>query len=347
MSNSENPKNGALFQRQVKEWFQKRFNTSFELEKKLPIGDPAKNHKFDIVNQDNTIAIECKRYTWTGTGNVPSAKMGFTNEAAFYLTFLPDSFEKFIVMLYSFNEKRGETLAEYYYRINRHLLGNIRIAEYNPDNNQMRIIGEELDINSKEMKWNLDQLKDSVFSTDSVIQAIDYLQERITDIAKYCDLLQWSSTVNVAEDKDFQTAFTAFFRLRRDSKWREHYFSLFERQKKRGINVSFGEILLRLFKQCGQIEASFSSKMLATINPEMPIWDSIVLKNLGFKIKGKTKEEKFSNAVVLYDDICKWYQQFKKTDEAKRMLESFDLAFSEYRHISETKKIDFMLWAMR
>ena len=87
--------------------------------------------------------------------------------------------------------------------------------------------------------------------------------------------------------------------------------------------------------------------MLATINPEMPIWDSIVLKNLGFKINGKTKEEKFSNAVVLYDDICKWYQQFKKTDEAKRMIESFDLAFPKYRFISQTKKIDFILWAMR
>ena len=58
------------------------------VEKKIPIGDPAKDHKFDIVSGDNSIAIECKCYTWTVTGNVPSAKMGFTNEAAFYLSFL-------------------------------------------------------------------------------------------------------------------------------------------------------------------------------------------------------------------------------------------------------------------
>lgn len=141
MSNSDNPKRVALFQRQVRDWFQSNVKRSFELEKKLLIGEPAKEHKFDIVDEANTIAIECKRYTWTETGNVPSAKMGFTNEAAFYLSFLPDSYEKVIVMLYSYHEKRHETLAEYYYRTNRHLLGKIMVAEFNPENNQMRIIG--------------------------------------------------------------------------------------------------------------------------------------------------------------------------------------------------------------
>lgn len=142
MSNSENPKNGAVFQRMVMDWFQENYSDmTFELEKKLPIGEPKKNHKFDIVDQNNTVAIECKRYTWTEAGNVPSAKMGFVNEAAFYLSFLPDSYEKYIVLLYSYHEKRQETLAEYYYRTNRHLLGKIKIAEFNLDKKQLRIIG--------------------------------------------------------------------------------------------------------------------------------------------------------------------------------------------------------------
>ena len=132
MSNSDNPKNGAMFQKQVMEWFQKQFGSGFELEKKIPIGQPPKDHKFDIVNSDQRIVIECKRYTWTETGNVPSAKMGFTNEAAFYLSFLPDSYEKYIVMLRSYHSKRSESLAEYYYRTNRHLLGRVKVAEFDP-----------------------------------------------------------------------------------------------------------------------------------------------------------------------------------------------------------------------
>ena len=143
MSNSANPRNGAIFQQQVKNWFQNHFETSFELEKKIPIGDPPKEHKFDIVDADGSIAIECKRYTWTETGNVPSAKMGFTNEAAFYLSLLPSHFDKYIVMLKSHHSKRRESLAEYYYRMNKHLLGKIIVAEYNPDTDELTVVGQQ------------------------------------------------------------------------------------------------------------------------------------------------------------------------------------------------------------
>lgn len=142
MSNSDNPHNGADFQRQVLRWFEENHQAKYELEKKIPIGNPAKDHKFDIVDASGTVVIECKRYTWTESGNVPSAKMGFVNEAAFYLSFLPDSYEKYIVMLRSFHPKRKESLAEYYFRTNRHLLGRIKVAEYDPDKDSFHIVGQ-------------------------------------------------------------------------------------------------------------------------------------------------------------------------------------------------------------
>ena len=52
MSNSDNPKNGAAFQRKVREWFIKEYDCNFELEKKIAIGNPAKDHKFDIIIDD-------------------------------------------------------------------------------------------------------------------------------------------------------------------------------------------------------------------------------------------------------------------------------------------------------
>lgn len=146
MSNSDNPKKGAEFQRQVQHWFAMNYGVPFELEVPIPIGskqiDPRdfKEHKFDLANEDRTIVIECKRYTWTETGNVPSAKMGFTNEAAFYLSLLNETKEKYIVMLKSNTSKRSETLAEYYHRTNKHLLGDIVIAEYDPGLDEMRFL---------------------------------------------------------------------------------------------------------------------------------------------------------------------------------------------------------------
>ena len=142
MSNSENPGKGAAFQKKVQSWFQRHYKKEFELEKKIGIGSPAKLHKFDIVDGDNSIAVECKCYSWTETGNVPSAKMGFCNEAAFYLSFLPDTFETYIVMLKSYHARRDETLAEYYYRMNRHLLGKTRVAEYDPETDELTVIGK-------------------------------------------------------------------------------------------------------------------------------------------------------------------------------------------------------------
>ena len=185
------------------------------------------------------------------------------------------------------------------------------------------------------------------FSKSDVKEALKFLAERKADIARYCDLQRRSLEVNVAEDREFQKAFTAFYRLRRNDAWRKYYFKLFEEQKKKENHTSFGEIQLRLFQHCGQIESSFSSKMLATFDPQMPIWDSYVLKNLGLKLKGTNKELRFSLAVVLYDNICSWYRDFLKTDEAKELLSLFDQAFPEFRDITDVKKIDFIIWALR
>lgn len=144
MSNSDNPKNGAIFQKIVKAWFEKNYNAAFDMEHKIAIGEPAKDHKFDIVCERLNIVIECKRYTWTKSWNVPSAKMGTCNEASFYLSFLPDKYKKYIVMMKSYNEKRKETLAEYYYRTYKHLIGDILVAEFDIDNNTLKIINSDI-----------------------------------------------------------------------------------------------------------------------------------------------------------------------------------------------------------
>ena len=141
-SNSENPKVGKTFQILVKDWFERNLHRHFDIEKKIAIGRPAKLHSFDIADELGQIVVECKCYTWTETGNVPSAKMGFVNEAAFYLSFLNSSVDRTIVMAKSTHPKRTETLAEYYFRTNRHLLGDIKILEYDVPTDNMRLIGQ-------------------------------------------------------------------------------------------------------------------------------------------------------------------------------------------------------------
>ena len=88
MSNSDHPYLGKVFQEAVRDWFVKEYGSGFQLEVGIPIGvnnDEKKPHMFDIVNTDLKMVIECKRYTWTETGNVPSAKIRALNEAAFFI----------------------------------------------------------------------------------------------------------------------------------------------------------------------------------------------------------------------------------------------------------------------
>lgn len=140
-TNSDNPKVGKQFQMEVKRWLEEDKLLSFVLEKRIAIGNPAKLHGFDIVDTDCRIVVECKCYTWTETGNVPSAKMGFVNEAAFYLSLLPDTVDKAIVMLRATHQRRKETLAEYYFRTNRHLLGKTKIMEFDMNTKKMILVG--------------------------------------------------------------------------------------------------------------------------------------------------------------------------------------------------------------
>lgn len=143
--NSENPRVGKEFQLAVRQWFEKEYAEPFHIEQKILIGKPAKLHSFDIASADESVVVECKCYTWTEAGNVPSAKMGFTNEAAFYLSFLSDETERIIVMLRAEHPKRNETLAEYYFRTYRHLLGNIKVFEFDNQAYEMRLIGQNAD----------------------------------------------------------------------------------------------------------------------------------------------------------------------------------------------------------
>ena len=140
--NSDNPKIGKAFQERVKVWFETNSDLDFALEHPIDIGNPSKPHKFDISDKTEKVVIECKCYAWTAAGNIPSAKLTTLNEAIFYFSFLPVKTEKILVMAYATHPKKSETLAEYYFRRNRHLLGDVKIMEFCIDTNEMKTIKE-------------------------------------------------------------------------------------------------------------------------------------------------------------------------------------------------------------
>jgi hypothetical protein len=136
--NSLNPGKGRDFQRLAADLLGRKLGVRFKLDHPLAIGSPPKTHRFDLVSEDGNYVGECKNYSWTATGNMPSAKMAFLNEAVLYLSHVPSEREKFIAMRVARHERRKETLVEYYLRTYRHLLSGITLYEIDPGTREVR-----------------------------------------------------------------------------------------------------------------------------------------------------------------------------------------------------------------
>jgi len=133
LSNSENPKIGRDFEERVSQTLEKKYKTRFK-RRAINIGVPPKAHNFDLVSENGDIIVECKNYAWTETGNIPSAKTAFLNEAVLYLLHISTNAKKIIVLRKANHPKRKESLAEYYVRTYYHLLNEVVIMELDIDN---------------------------------------------------------------------------------------------------------------------------------------------------------------------------------------------------------------------
>ena len=160
---------------------------------------------------------------------------------------------------------------------------------------------------------------------------------------------------NIATDKKYQKNYTTYYRVRRDQRWLQNYYNLLE-ENKNSTTITFEEILRALADiphkskngTTKSVEASFASKMLATIRPEFPIWDSRVIKAMGIKINSTIQdtEEKIKAYVKAYDKLTKEIDDFLKTPDGEACIAVFDKTFPRLTHLSPFKKIDHYLWNM-
>lgn len=162
----------------------------------------------------------------------------------------------------------------------------------------------------------------------------------------YDDIQNTFNKVDVSSDKNFQKKFNGFYKVRRGDNWRKDYYDIFEKVKKDPSKQNFDYILNSIYKKTDKFEPSFSSKMLATLNPSYPIWDQYVLKNTGTKVpSGKGKN--INSFVKTYKEIEDWYKVFIGSNVGKTCIAEFDKKFPNYKKINDVKKIDFILWAKR
>lgn len=84
-------------------------------------------------------------------------------------------------------------------------------------------------------------------------------------LAKYMSLQARLHDTNVATDRDFQRAFNGFYRVRRSAAWQQKFYALMEREKRKPRG--FEAVLRELHGKLERVEASFASKLAATVDP--------------------------------------------------------------------------------
>ena len=147
---------------------------------------------------------------------------------------------------------------------------------------------------------------------------------------------------NISTDLEYQRKFAGYYRMRFVSpKYRSRFFEVFEAAKLQTA-PSFRAVSEALFYVDGKHEFSFITKMLHTIDPHRPIYDSQVDAALGihrtyqsdFETKLRRDEEILSHLSALYQELA-------ALPDMAEPLAAFDRIFSTQK-MSAEKKLDFI-----
>lgn len=184
-------------------------------------------------------------------------------------------------------------------------------------------------------KWKIEEIKEAISKP-----------ETRRGVSQYLEIIELFPSVNVAENSYFQRKFNAFYRVRqRSPEWYKTYFSCMQQWK--AGKPSFDRVLDQLHRSLGRYEPSFSSKLVATVDPEQPIWDTFVLRNTQTRCPSYTSKNKLAEAKIAYEQIRSWYGQFLNSEEGQLVISVFDQNVREHAKITNLKKVDFVLWQTR
>jgi hypothetical protein len=149
---------------------------------------------------------------------------------------------------------------------------------------------------------------------------------------------------DVASNKEFQTCFNAFYRVRRNQHWRNSFYALMQAAKLDGI--AFHKALDSLHCDTGRIEASFASKFVATLDPSKPVIDRIVLSHFAMRLPYWKEADRRAKVLEVYRRLCAAYAELLDSPTGLMITDRFDRHFQS-TGLTPLKKIDLVLWQIR
>ena len=122
-------------------------------------------------------------------------------------------------------------------------------------------------------------------------------------------------------------------------------FINFSRIRKSNNSLS-KKLYSQLNKKTGNIEASFASKLVATIDPENPVVDKFVLENVGLQLPYTYASGRVEKIIEIYKQLQKRFKVFLETDNGEYLVARFKEEYPGV-NITNIKMADLVLWQSR
>lgn len=163
-------------------------------------------------------------------------------------------------------------------------------------------------------------------------------------LERYVWLQQHRDANDLRRDTVYRKRFNRFYRVRRGADWQDKFYYLLESKKRQA--VSFAEVLHALHQATGRYEPSFTSKLVATIRPEMPVIDSVVLRNVNLTLPRHNLRDRTARLERLHEILVSWFNAFLTTETGCYLVKRFREEYPDAQ-ISEVKMLDLLLWQTR
>ena len=146
------------------------------------------------------------------------------------------------------------------------------------------------------------------------------------------------------EDPEFRTRYNRFYRVRRAASWQDAFYGLMARAKRE--QLGFHEVLDLLREATTRYEASFASKLFATLNPAAPVIDSVVLKNLRLRLPYASAPDRAAQICRLHNELAFLFAAFLTTEVGRYLVKKFKCAYPNAT-VTEEKMLDLVIWQTR
>lgn len=174
------------------------------------------------------------------------------------------------------------------------------------------------------------------------------------DIRTYLTLLNRFRNVDVTCDTEFQNNYCRYWRLfgaGLSQEFRTAYFELMERLRG-GPLPSIEEVTRILYEVPSnssgrkRLQFSFASKLLHTLDPHRPIYDSMVATFYRFSVPNPIKsfEEKLQGFLGFYNFLTVEYNRVLTTQTLAQPIARFRNRFSVSDEYTDEKVIDTLIW---